>query len=79
MKLVKILVSIKQEPFGAIDLQPSLDPHRTLGSLETVTSKHMGVSRGLPDWLSAGTDPSLRDTEVGIRFIRRDTANDASG
>jgi hypothetical protein len=79
MKLGKASVSmtVKQEPFGAIDPQLFLDPQRTLGSLEAVTSKHMGVSRSLPDWLSAGTDPSLRDTEVGICFIGRNTADDA--
>ncbi len=60
---------VKQEPFEAIDLQPFLDQHRTLCSFEVVTSKHMGVSRSLPDWLSAGTDPSLRDTEVRIYSI----------
>lgn len=64
-----VSVAVKQEPFEAIDLQPFLDPHRTLCSFEVVTSKHMGVSRSLPDWLSAGTDPSLRDTEVRIYSI----------
>src|SRR5882757_9137709 len=71
MNLGKTSVSmaVKQEPFEAIDLQPFLDPHRTLCSFKVVTSKHMGVSRSLPDWLSAGTDPSLRDTEVRISSI----------
>lgn len=74
MNLGKTSVSVivKRRPFGGIDLEPFLDPHRTLGSFEVVTSKHMGVSRSLPDWLSAGTDPSLRDTEVRIYFTCRD-------
>jgi len=65
---ISVSMTIKQEPFEVVDLQPFLDPHRTLGSFEAATSKHMGVSRSLPDWLSAGTDPSLRDTEVRICF-----------
>jgi hypothetical protein len=72
MKPSKPLVRMptKQEPLGTVNLWSSLDPHRTLGSLEAVTSKHMGVSRSLPDWLGAGTDPSLRDTEVRIYYVR---------
>lgn len=70
MKVTKTSVSTaaKQQPRGAVNLQLFLDPRRALGSLEAVTSKHMGVSRSLPDCLSAGTDPSLRDTEVRLYY-----------
>jgi len=63
LRLEQIKMALFQGKDRVNETRRDIDPHRTLGSLEAVISKQMGVSRSLSGWLSTVTDPSLRDTE----------------